>query len=80
MGQRSDEYREIRKNLNQLRDEVIQNETQLHRLLPKLIAENIKDALEAESILQIEQPKGLNRIAYRDFLCYEKSADDIGLS
>ncbi len=80
MGQRSDEYREIRKNLNQLRDEVIQNEAQLHRLLPKLIAENIKDALEAESILQIEQPKGLNRIAYRDFLCYEKSADDIGLS
>ncbi len=79
MGQKSDEYRLIRKNLIQLKDEVAQNEARLNKLLPKVINENIEEALENEALLQIEHPKGLNKIAFRNFLCFDKTAEDIGL-
>jgi hypothetical protein len=78
MGERSDEYRLIRKNLIRLRDEVATNEARLNKILPKVISENISEALENEALLQIEQPKGLNRVILRDFLCHEKTAVDIG--
>jgi hypothetical protein len=79
MSKRSEEYRELRKKLTQLREQVTQSEAQLQRILPKLIAENVQEALESEILSQIEQPIGLNRIAYRNFLCSDKSAADINL-
>lgn len=80
MGEIFDQLKLKKKELNEYRQSVGKLEDEIAKLTKKLIAEDVSEKINKYEIQKLEYPNGLNRLFIRDFLCYEKNADFIGLS
>lgn len=80
MGNKSIELKIKKKELDEYRDHVMRLENELLKLTNKAITESAAEAVIAYELDKIQNPSGMNRTLIRDFLCYEKNANDLDLN
>jgi len=80
MGEKADELRQKRKELEQHRQHERYLEEEISKLSKKVISESIAEKINAYELDKLEQPIGLNNLLIRDFLCFDKTAEDIKLN